>query len=153
VYLNIERRDSKNMASAPMNFDGFLGPFDLRSEMSADAIDELINHLVDAKKIRAEDKDMVFAAVQKRETAMSTAIGYGIALPHGTTQLVSDFVAIVGRSRKGLWFGSLDGKLVNLVILFLVPPGQFQKHVEALADIAKKLHQKDFRDWLWDRLM
>jgi len=30
-------------------------------------------------------------------------------------------------------------------MLFLVPQGQFQKHLHTLANIAKLLHNKDFR--------
>jgi mannitol/fructose-specific phosphotransferase system IIA component (Ntr-type) len=42
----------------------------------------------------------------------------------------------------------LDRKPVKLVMLFLVPQGQFQKHLPALANVAKLLHRPDFRDWL-----
>jgi serine/threonine protein kinase len=50
-------------------------------------------------------------------------------------------------------FDALDAKSVNLVLLFLVPAGQFQKHVNTLADIAKLLHRQDFRDGLWRRFL
>ena len=33
-------------------------------------------------------------------------------------------------------------------MLFLVPQGQFQKHLHTLANIAKLLHKKDFRQTL-----
>jgi mannitol/fructose-specific phosphotransferase system IIA component (Ntr-type) len=35
-----------------------------------------------------------------------------------------------------------------LVLLFLVPQGQFQKHLHPLANLAKLLHKQDFRDGL-----
>ena len=57
------------------------------------------------------------------------------------------------RSRKGIQFEALHGQLVNLVILFLVPQGQFQKHLHALANIAKQLHREDFRDGLRRRFL
>jgi mannitol/fructose-specific phosphotransferase system IIA component (Ntr-type) len=37
---------------------------------------------------------------------------------------------------------------VNLVVLFPVPQGQFQKHLHTLANIAKLLHNREFRDSL-----
>jgi mannitol/fructose-specific phosphotransferase system IIA component (Ntr-type) len=37
---------------------------------------------------------------------------------------------------------------VNLVMLFLVPQGQFQKHLHTLANIAKLLHKAEFRQAL-----
>ncbi len=77
--------------------------------------------------------------------SMSTAIGFGIAIPHASTDLVSDVVYAIGRSQKGVDFSSLDGKPVHLICLFLVPAGQFQKHLNALANIAKLLHKAEFR--------
>jgi hypothetical protein len=45
-------------------------------------------------------------------------------------------------------FDALDNQPVKLVMLFLVPQGQFQKHLHTLANIAKLLHNKDFRQAL-----
>ena len=42
-------------------------------------------------------------------------------------------------------FDALDNQPVKLVMLFLVPQGQFQKHLHTLANIAKFLHKPDFR--------
>jgi mannitol/fructose-specific phosphotransferase system IIA component (Ntr-type) len=106
-------------------------------------IDELINHLVVAGKIEPQNRDLIASAVRKREMAMSTGIGFGIGIPHATTNLVSEVIQVVGRSKTGIEFGSLDGKLVYKVCLFLMPQGEFQKHVHTLANIAKKLHKED----------
>jgi mannitol/fructose-specific phosphotransferase system IIA component (Ntr-type) len=38
--------------------------------------------------------------------------------------------------------------MVSLVVLFLVPQGQFQKHLHTLASIARLLHDKEFRQEL-----
>jgi mannitol/fructose-specific phosphotransferase system IIA component (Ntr-type) len=45
-------------------------------------------------------------------------------------------------------FDALDNQPVKLVMLFLVPQGQFQKHLHTLANIAKLLHTMDFRQTL-----
>ncbi|HOY56899.1 MAG TPA: PTS sugar transporter subunit IIA, partial [Verrucomicrobiota bacterium] len=104
--------------------------------------------LVAAGKIKLEHRDAVIAVVRKRETSMSTGIGFGIGIPHASTDLISDVVGAFGRSRKGIQFDALDNQPVTLVMLFLVPQGQFQKHLHTLADIAKLLHRKDFRQSL-----
>ena len=57
-------------------------------------------------------------------------------------------VGALGRSKKGVSFDALDNQPVNLVMLFLVPQGQFQKHLHTLANIAKLLHKADFRQAL-----
>ena len=79
---------------------------------------------------------------------MSTGIGFGIGIPHASTDLIYDVVGAFGRSKKGVNFDALDNQPVNLVMLFLVPQGQFQKHLHTLANIAKLLHNKDFRQAL-----
>jgi mannitol/fructose-specific phosphotransferase system IIA component (Ntr-type) len=84
---------------------------------------------------------------------MSTGIGFGVAIPHASTTLVSEVVAVVGRSRQGIRFDAIDCKPAHLVFLFLAPAGEFQKHVHLLANVAKLLHRQDFRDRLSDRFM
>jgi len=49
---------------------------------------------------------------------------------------------------KGIDFDALDSQPVTLVVLFLVPQGQFQKHLHTLANIAKLLHIQKFREEL-----
>ena len=71
-----------------------------------------------------------------------------IGIPHASTDLVGEVVGAIGRSRKGIQFDALDGKPVKLVMLFLVPQGQFQKHLHTLANPARLLHQQDFGDGL-----
>ena len=135
-----------------MDLNDFLGPdpivIDLQAENRWEAIDELIASLVTHHKIKPEHKEAITESVKKRERAMTTGIGFGIGLPHASTDLVSEVVGAIGRSRKGVQFDALDNKPVKLVLLFLVPQGQFQKHLHTLANLAKLLHNKDFRDGL-----
>jgi mannitol/fructose-specific phosphotransferase system IIA component (Ntr-type) len=133
-----------------MDLNDFLGPNPIIVNLQAgnrwDAIDELLDHLVTHQKIKPENRTAIGDAVKKREKSMSTGVGFGIGIPHASTDLVSEVVGIVGRSRSGVNFDSLDTKPVKLVLLFLVPQGQFQKHLNALAGIAKilpKIH-RDF---------
>ena len=121
---------------------------DLKAGTRWEAIDELINNLVANGKIKAENHDAISAVVKKRESSMSTGIGFGIGIPHASTDLISEVVGALGRSKKGISFDALDNQPVNLVMLFLVPQGQFQKHLHTLASIAKMLHRADFRQAL-----
>jgi len=118
---------------------------DLRATNRWEAIDELINNLVATGKITPQNQEAIAAVVRKRETSMSTGIGFGIGIPHASTDLITEVVGALGRSTKGVNFDSLDNQPVNLVMLFLVPQGQFQKHLHTLANIAKLLHKAEFR--------
>lgn len=121
---------------------------DLKAANRWEAIDELIQVLVTTNKIRSESRDAVIAVVKKRESSMSTGIGFGIGIPHASTDLITEVVGALGRSKGGIDFDALDNQPVNLVMLFLVPQGQFQKHLHTLANIAKLLHIKEFRQEL-----
>jgi len=112
------------------------------------AIDELINNLVATGKIKPEHREAITAVVRKRETSMSTGIGFGIGIPHASTDLIYEVTGALGRSKGGVNFDALDNQPVTLVMLFLVPQGQFQKHLHTLANIAKLLHKADFREAL-----
>src|SRR5213080_3835515 len=132
-----------------MNLGDILSPAQIISEMQAsnrwEAIDELINNLVQTGKIKAENRESIVAVVRKRETSMSTGIGFGIGIPHASTDLIYEVVGAFGRSKTGVNFDALDNQPVKLVMLFLVPQGQFQKHLHTLANIAKLLHKTEFR--------
>lgn len=121
---------------------------DLHAADRWQAIDELIGNLVATGKINPEHREAITAVVRKRETSMSTGIGFGIGIPHASTDLIYEVVGALGRSRKGVDFSALDNQPVHLVMLFLVPQGQFQKHLHTLANIAKMLHKSDFRQAL-----
>jgi fructose-specific phosphotransferase system IIA component len=121
---------------------------DLQATDRWQAIDELIANLVASGRIQPGHRDAVTAAVKKREASMSTGIGFGIGIPHASTELIPEVVGALGRSKKGINFDALDNQPVNLVMLFLVPQGQFQKHLHTLANIAKLLHKAEFRQSL-----
>ena len=112
------------------------------------AIEELVNLLVQHQKIRAEDKDVVFGALRAREGTMSTGIGFGIAIPHASSDRVTQVIAAFGRSSKGIEFDALDNAPVRFIVLFVVPKDQFQTHLRTLAAIAKFLNDRSVRERL-----
>jgi len=124
---------------------------DLKASDRWEAIEELIDLLVDKGRIKSEHREAIVSVVKNRETStMSTGIGFGIGIPHASTDLIDDVTGAFGRSKAGVNFDALDNQPVNLVMLFLVPQGQFQKHLHTLAKIAKVLHKKEFRKALED---
>jgi mannitol/fructose-specific phosphotransferase system IIA component (Ntr-type) len=154
IALELGARLGRNGAVAyrNMNLGDILGQDNILPELKAtnrwEAIDELIGNLVGTGKIKAEHREAIAAVVKKRETSMSTGIGFGIGIPHASTDLINEVVGSFGRSKTGVNFDALDNQPVNLVMLFLVPQGQFQKHLHTLANIAKLLHKKEFRQAL-----
>jgi len=112
------------------------------------AITELTDLLVTRGAIDASHREDVLAALRQREETMSTGIGFGIAIPHASSESVTEVVAAFGRSREGIEFDSLDNELVHFIVLFVVPKDQFQTHLRTLAAIAKFLNDRIVREEL-----
>ena len=135
-----------------MNLGNLLSADRILPEMQAterwSAIVELVDLLVSRNQIAAADRDVVLAALRQREETMSTGIGFGIAIPHASSDRVNQVVAAFGRSSKGIEFESLDNAPVRFIVLFVVPKDQFQTHLRTLAAIAKFLNDRSVRDRL-----
>jgi PTS system nitrogen regulatory IIA component len=83
-----------------------------------------------------------------REALGSTAIGEGIAIPHGKLPGVTNVVAAFGRSEAGIDFDSLDGNPTRLFFLLVAPEDSAGIHLKALARVSRLLKDKAFRDRL-----
>ena len=112
------------------------------------AIVELIDLLVSQDRIALASRDGILAALKQREETMSTGIGFGIAIPHCSSDRLDEVVAAFGRSSGGIEFDALDNAPVKFVVLFIVPKNQFQTHLRTLASIAKFLNDRSVRESL-----
>ena len=133
-----------------MSFGDLLSAEQIIPEMTATerwpAIVELIDLLVSLGKIQTPDRDSILASLKQREETMSTGIGFGIAIPHCSSDRLNEVVAAFGRSPGGIEFDALDNAPVKFVVLFIVPKNQFQTHLRTLASIAKFLNDRANRE-------
>ena len=120
----------------------------LEAEDKMEAIEELIDLLISEHELSLRNRDYILEVVFKRESSVSTGIGGGVAIPHGTVDCVNDIVGAVGISKKGISFDSFDGAPVYIVLLLLVPKTHFGKHIKTLAHIARMLNSEAVRDSL-----
>lgn len=87
--------------------------------------------------------------VKKRESLCTTAIGMGIAIPHGKCGNVIKPAVAFGRSSSGISWDSMDGNPVHMVFLLAVPEsGAGNQHLQLLAMLSRKLMHDDFRKGL-----
>ncbi|HBU68854.1 MAG TPA: PTS fructose transporter subunit IIA [Elusimicrobia bacterium] len=121
---------------------------DLKGQDKKSAINELVDLLVKAKKIKKPAE--VIEAVLEREKLGSTGIGQGVAIPHGKTEALSQQFGVLGISQKGLDFNSLDGEPVYMVFLLVGPVEVAGQHLKALARISRLFKDKFFRQALRD---
>jgi PTS system nitrogen regulatory IIA component len=108
---------------------------------------ELFRELVRLALAEADDEtvDGVVSAVEAREAQGSTAIGRGLAVPHGRTDLVSEVRMSAGIVHEMPDYRGSDGKPVAVAFLVLTPQLEMGKHVKALARIARLMHSAAHR--------
>lgn len=120
--------------------------FNFHAESKEDVIRKLVEHLVQIGELEESIKEEIIHLLMQREKSMSTGIGSGVAIPHCSTSLVENLKSVVAISPQGIEFDSIDGKLVQIFILLIVPKSKFQEHIKTLAMIAKTLNQPEERD-------
>ena len=118
----------------------------MREKRKENVIEELIDLLVEAKKI--PDKTKALQMVLEREQMISTGIGEGVAIPHAKYDQITRPLLAFGRSDEGIKFESLDGKKVHLVFLLLSPKEDPAKYVKLLGKTARLLDNVDLREAL-----
>jgi len=135
-----------------MKISDFLCPkavtADLQSIAKEDVIDELVESLVKAGALEKKHKAKVVEVLMAREALGSTAIGQGIAIPHGKCDCVDTLIGGLGVSKKGINFDSLDGEPAHIFFLLVAPIDSAGPHLKALARISRLLKDKYFRESL-----
>ncbi len=120
----------------------------LKGKEKKEIIRELIDVLVQNKKIKEKDKEEVFRCVMEREKLGSTGVGLGVAIPHGRTQAVDKIVAALGISPEGVEFDTLDGEPVHFAFLIVSPLEATSDYLRAISYVARLFKDKFFREAL-----
>ena len=107
---------------------------------------ELAAHLAETEP--ALSKDELERVLVDRESLASTAIGQGVAIPHGKLPQVSEIVACLGRAKNGVDFDSVDGKPTYLFFVMVAPENSSGAHLKALARISRVFKDEDFKQRL-----
>lgn len=111
------------------------------------ALRELANLLVTTFKLK-EDSEKLVKILEEREKLGSTGIGDGIAIPHGKLSSLNEELLVLGRSKEGIDFNSMDGKPTYLFFLLMGPEEAAGIHLKALARLSRLLKNASFRDSL-----
>jgi PTS system nitrogen regulatory IIA component len=96
------------------------------------------------------DADTLYEVLLEREKLASTAIGEGVAIPHGKLDAVGRLVACVGRAKEGVDFDSIDGQPTYLFFVLVAPENSTGSHLKALARISRLFKDPEFRGRLLD---
>lgn len=91
------------------------------------------------------DRAALSKVLIERELLASTAIGEGVAIPHGKLASVSEIVACLGRVPAGIEFDSMDGQPTFLFFVLVAPESSTGTHLKALARISRVFKDGNFR--------
>ena len=94
---------------------------------------------------RSLDQKQVLNVLLERERISTTAIGEGVAIPHGKLPNVERVLGVFARSLEGVDFSSLDGGPTHLFFVLIAPENAAADHLKALARISRLLKDEVFR--------
>lgn len=115
----------------------------LESADKLDAIRQMAGVFYEAGKIK--DEKVFVDAVLEREKQCSTGVGMGLAIPHGKSDTVTEAGLLFARSKNGLEFDSMDGKLAHLIFMIAVPETANELHLQILSGLSRKLMHEGLR--------
>jgi len=135
-----------------MKITDFITEDCIKAELESEDKDELFEEMIDVLvRTKTEyDRETLIDAISERESKMSTGIGNGIAIPHGKTNAVKDICGVIGTSRAGIDYDSLDGEPVHVVFMLLAPIDSAGPHIKALQKIAILMKDRGFYQRLND---
>ena len=108
---------------------------------------ELISDTL-AKKNKELNPREIFESLCAREQLGSTALGDGVAIPHGRISGTRDVEALFLRLIKPLPFDADDGKPVDLIFALAVPKHCTEDHSKLLSNIADRFSDPELLERL-----
>ncbi len=114
----------------------------LKSKTKDEVFRELVGHL--APLCQGVTRDNLLAGLREREKLMTTGIARNIALPHTHVPGLGKTVGLLGVSREGIEYQSLDGEPVHLVFCLVGDDHDPDAHIKVLRSLALLLTNPEF---------
>ncbi|MCD6292149.1 MAG: PTS sugar transporter subunit IIA, partial [Deltaproteobacteria bacterium] len=112
---------------------------------------EMVDFAVATYNLPEAAHEPLLRSVIERERSLSTGLGRGIAIPHGT---INDsarpenrcIMGVMAVLREGVDFNSLDGRKAKVIILLIIPESCFADHLKTLAAVSKVFSQQEMTE-------
>lgn len=114
------------------------------ADLAARDKDQVLRELAAAAKGRGLDENAVYTVLLEREKLGTTAVGDGIAIPHGKMPGLNAMLLTFARSREGVDFGAADKRPCRLFFTVLAPEGAAGQHLGLLGAIARLVKDPTF---------
>ena len=96
-----------------------------------------------AAELTGQNERAILEILLQREKLGSTAVGSGVAIPHGKLPKLGRLFGLFARLARPVDFEALDGQPVDLIFLLLAPEQAGADHLKALARVARLLRDAE----------
>ncbi len=129
-----------------MRISEFINPKGIKLQVALGSQEEAIDQLIALHDSVGNLNDVAGfkEAILAREEKGSTAIGNGIAVPHGKSAAVKKAGVVAITCPAGVDYKALDGKPSNLLFMIAAPEGGADTHLEVLAKLMTILMDQEF---------
>lgn len=129
----------------------YFAPSSIRLFLRARTKKQVLSELVSLLPVEVATKNVILEILRGREELGSTGIGKGVAIPHCRSAVLPDLMLAFGRSKRGIDFGSMDGKPAHLFFLVACPPIEvFNLYHPVLGKIVEVVRDKKTRETLME---
>ena len=106
-------------------------------------LDQVVRALLSAAHME-EDQDALVEAILAREQDLPTAMGMGVVLPHTYVEGAEEAQCMIALVPAGVPGETPDGVPIQLVCLMLSPADHPERHLQAMASMARLLHDRAY---------
>jgi len=128
-----------------MNLSDTLLPKKINLNLKAKTKEQVIEELVKMLRLSAPARNTLTATLLTREDMGSTGVGHGIAIPHCRSLVLGRLRVVVGLSKAGVPYRSIDRKRAKLFFLVVAPPvgdpSEYLIVLGRIAQVARKLYK------------
>lgn len=141
--LSIRAAIFKSLAT-PMPLNDLVAPNAILPALKGNNKKQVIQGLAArAAELTGQSEKAILEILLQREKLGSTAVGNGVAIPHGKLPKLGRLFGLFARLERGIDFEALDGQPVDLCFLLLAPEAAGADHLKALARVARLLRDPE----------
>ncbi len=118
---------------------------DLKAMDKWDVIRQMVAFLMRTHRVEHISQEELYQSIVDREKDMSTAMGRGIAIPHGHIEKGPSIQGVMAICRQGIEFDAPDGEPVKLIMLIVTPQDKKDMHLKVLSSLSSMVSDEAIR--------
>src|SRR6201994_3108809 len=112
----ISQRDGQFTSERPMTITDLVAPEAILPALKVNSKKQALQELAArAATLSGQNERAIFEVLLQREKLGTTAVGYGVAIPHGKLPKLEKLFGLFARLERPIDFESMDGQPVDLV--------------------------------------